>query len=223
MVQTTDHVKASDWNTSGTGVQTRTPAPTTSLMTTSYRRTRPCVWGEKTTTAASLRSPCRKAADSGALIHSIQLNAPLLSALTPDRELGSYTTRVYSGWCKFHSPSLLPRWCETRILLWAFSPRRRSDAVCSLYLRGVPVSSEPPVLVPPSASLVLSSPTSSAAHIHTHTKSHTLTGGGAQHHSRACARPLRALQRHDRCMVAWRHWTIWSYYPNRHAHTTWAM
>lgn len=57
-------------------------------MTTSYRRTRQC-WGGKTTTAASLRSPCGKAADSEALIHSIQLNAPLLSAQTPDRELGA--------------------------------------------------------------------------------------------------------------------------------------
>lgn len=46
--------------------------------------------GGGTTTAASLRSPCRNAADSRALIHRhTQLNAPLLSAQTPDRELGA--------------------------------------------------------------------------------------------------------------------------------------
>lgn len=46
------------------------------------------------------------------------------------------------------------------------------------------------LLRPPLQSLVLSSPTSSPTHTHKH------TGGGAQQH------PLRALQRHDRWMVA---------------------
>lgn len=74
-----------------------------------------------------------------------------------------------------------------------------------VYLRGVPLSDEPLALVS-SASVTgpLLFHQFTNIHMHTHTQN-THSGGGAQHHSGACARPLRALQRRCRCMVASRH------------------
>lgn len=82
----------------------------------------------------------------------------------------------------------------------SFSPRRRGDDARCFYAESSGAAL-PPALVS-SASLTgrllsssSSSPTSSPTMIHTHTQA------GAR-----SVIPLRALQRHDRCMVAPRHW-----------------
>lgn len=194
------------------------------LMTKSYRRTRQCVfletllWRKKTkkttTTPVSLHS-WRKAADGGALIHSIQLNLFFQHKLLTTELEAARHVFIMNGVISLTLPPLLAVRNTEPVLNLQSPGDRATPSAGFIYVESRSAASLL-YLSPPLQSSPL--PTSLPTHIRTH------TGGGAQHHSGACARPLRALQRHYRCMVASRHWTIpANYYPNRHAHSSLAL
>lgn len=109
-----------------------------SLMTKSSRLTRQGVFLEitplkKTTTCLCAQAPKRTVSSLPLQHWSWMLqnaaNVPrYLSLQTPDRELESYTTRVYNERYHFRSPSLLPR--HAKPLLVSSVSCDKSDAVC---------------------------------------------------------------------------------------------
>lgn len=198
---------------------------TLSRMTNSHELTRQCVFLEIQlwkTTPESLRSwgkaVKRTALSLAASQHPTQRAAPLPT--NSWQRAGSYTTRVYIEW--YHLAHLISSFGVAKHEVSSVPSVPRDRAIPSAVFMYVESRSARSLLhlSPLLQSLVLSSPTSSP----THTRTHTHTGGGAQHHSGACARPLRALQRRCRCMVASRHWTILANcYPNRYTNSTLAL